>query len=166
MVYLSKPTTEIYPAVGCCNIPCSLPFSKPRTKLASKINYLASNCCNAQQDACQSKVLLMEDTSHDPKGKMSSDRSRALVRTQLLKLMCKGSETRTRSATQRHCKAALLQSRVSVCPCLHTNGLVACLGWRVSWTGVVRRLCWRMDSHQACVFIQWCRFLLGLAVKM
>lgn len=108
MVYLSKPTTEIYPAVGCCNIPCSLPFSKPCTKLASKINYLASNCCNAQQDACQSKVLLMEDTSHDPKGKMSSDRRRALVRTQLLKLMCKGSETRTRSrdTAKRRCSKA------------------------------------------------------------
>lgn len=81
-MYFSKATTEIHPTVHCCNIPVLFPFPSHVQKLASQINYLAPDCCNAQQDACQSKVLLMEDTTHDPKGKMSSDCRNALLRIQ------------------------------------------------------------------------------------
>lgn len=79
---------------------CSLPCSKSYTKRASKIYYLALNCCNAQQDACQSKVLLMEDTLCDPDGKTSSDCNMLWARIQHLKAMCTGSETLAWSATQ------------------------------------------------------------------
>lgn len=84
--------------------PCSLPFSKSCTKRASKINYSVPNCCNAQQDACQSKVSLMEDTSYDPHMmKMSSDCNKSWVRIRHLKPTCTGGETLPWSTTQSTC---------------------------------------------------------------
>lgn len=103
----------------------SLPFSKSRRKHSSWINYLALNCCNAQQDACKSKVLLMEGTSHDPDGKRSSDCNKCWVGMQHLKPKCTAWETWLDQPP----------SAAPSSPFPHRNGLLPILGRCADWMG-------------------------------
>lgn len=114
---------------------CPPPFFKPCTKLASQINYLAPDCCSAQQDACQSKVLLMEDTTHDPRGKMSSGCRNALVRTQQRQWNpCSISCPET---LQNHAA----QSRASICLSVPSQEWPCCANSCANWTGIIQRHC-------------------------